>query len=70
MSNKDRNLKLSGNRSRCTVCGEVFNSVHGFDSHRVGVYPDRRCYTIPQMEERGFKLSSTGYWITASRLPG
>lgn len=63
------NLKLTGNRSRCTVCGEVFNSVHGFDRHRVGAAADRRCLGITEIQGRGFLKNAHGYWITAARLP-
>jgi len=32
-------------RCKCSVCGNVFSSIHGFDSHRVGEHGahERRC---------------------------
>lgn len=30
-------MKLRGDRCRCTACGELFNSTHAFDKHRVGL---------------------------------
>ncbi|KKN27728.1 hypothetical protein LCGC14_0861520 [marine sediment metagenome] len=44
-------------RSECTVCGEVFKSLWGFDAHRIAKYnlPDKeRCLSVRQMKKKGF----------------
>jgi hypothetical protein len=48
----------------CTVCGEEFKSLSGFDSHRIAKYnlPDKeRCLTARQMKNRGF-IKKDGVW--------
>ena len=58
---------LTGNRCRCSSCGEHFNSVSVFDRHRVGDWKDRglhrRCLTVAEMHSRGWALNSAGFWI-------
>ena len=41
------NGKLTGNRCRCSVCGEVFSTLSGFDSHRRGKYGSERKCVLP-----------------------
>lgn len=52
-------LKLTGNRCKCTACGEYFNSVAAFEKHRTGAYPNRVCDTA-KMEK-----NDSSYYITA-----
>jgi hypothetical protein len=60
-------VKLTGNRCQCPACGECFNSVFGFDRHRVGGWDNRRCLSIAAMLDKGFSRASSGFWITATR---
>jgi hypothetical protein len=60
-------MKLTGDRCRCSVCGEHFNSTGMFDRHRLGKYPDRRCLAAAEMLERGFSKNAAGFWIRAER---
>jgi hypothetical protein len=63
--------RLSGNRCLCRSCGGYFNSLKGFDRHRVGNYPElRRCLTPTEMLKRGMTVNSVGFWITEIRREG
>jgi hypothetical protein len=60
--------RLTGNRCLCRPCGQYFNSLKGFDRHRVGNYPSlRRCLTPPEMVKRGMTVNAAGFWITEIR---
>jgi hypothetical protein len=60
--------RLTGNRCLCQPCGQYFNSLKGFDRHRVGAYPNsRRCLTPPEMIRRGMTANRDGFWITETR---
>jgi hypothetical protein len=60
--------RLTGNRCLCQPCGEYFNSLKGFDRHRVGKYPSsRRCLAPPEMVKRGMTVNAAGFWITEIR---
>jgi hypothetical protein len=60
--------RLSGNRCLCRSCGQYFNSLKGFDRHRVGAYPNsRRCLTSPEMIRRGMTANRAGFWITETQ---
>ncbi len=51
--------------NECTVCGQVFGSLKGFDAHRVGKYtmPDsRRCLTEKELLSKGLHQRSNGVW--------
>lgn len=60
-------LRMTGNRCRCTACGEAFNSSSVFDRHRVGGWQgrgaDRRCLSPSEMRARGWTINAHGYWI-------
>ena len=64
-----------GNQCECTGCGEFFNSVYGFDKHRVFMDKDargryiedwdrRRCLTVAEMKAKGWSLNDYGFWVT------
>ncbi len=59
--------KFSGDRCRCPMCGEYFNSTRAFDRHRTGTYQplERRCLTTAEMEVRGMSRNVRGFWITS-----
>lgn len=64
--------RLSGNRCRCTACGEYFNSVSAFDRHRLGSYQNRggqrRCRTWRELRSLGWAVSAAGFWIERPRI--
>lgn len=63
-------IKLTGQKSFCTACGELFNSVCAFDRHRCGRFGhDRRCRSVTEMRERGMERNAKGFWTTGAR-PG
>ena len=56
----------------CRGCGKRFGRVSTFDSHMVGVGSRRRCLSVMEMQERGFKLNPRmqwtaggGYWASS-----
>ena len=53
-----------GQTSLCCGCGEIFNSVAGFDAHRKGE-EDRYCLTPDDMRKAGMSISTRGMWITS-----
>ncbi len=59
--------RLTGNRCRCSACGEYFNSVSTFDRHRHGGWQgrgaDRRCLSPAELKARGWTLNAHGFWI-------
>ena len=58
--------QLTGDRCLCRACGRYFVSTWSFDTHRAGVYTDRRCLDLESMKRAGFREVSDGYW----RVPG
>jgi len=58
--------KLTGSRCQCTVCGEVFGNVRGFDRHRIGTLgePDRRCLTAADLLAAGWRRNPRGILLT------
>jgi len=60
-------MTLTGNRCRCSGCGEYFNSTSMFDRHRAGDWKDRgsnrRCLSPAELSERGYLKNSAGFWI-------
>ena len=59
----DPKLPINTSRCLCSACGKYFGGVTAFDAHRVpGTARDRRCMGSAHMDERGFYLSSRGYW--------
>ena len=56
----DPKLPPYSNFCKCPACGEYFNSVSGFEYHRV----NGAC--VPP-NERGMKVNAKGYWIRRSR---
>jgi hypothetical protein len=71
----ERNMKLTGNRCRCSGCGEHFNSASAFDRHRTGTYGTLRqpctprCLTATEMQARGWLKNGAGFWVTGKH-PG
>ncbi|MGQ0834974.1 MAG: FDXHR family putative zinc-binding protein [Gammaproteobacteria bacterium] len=61
-------LPLTGNRCRCSACGQHFNSVTVFDRHRTGSWPDRRCLSPAEMSAKGWLRNDASFWITG-RMP-
>lgn len=55
--------RASGQSCECSVCGEIFNSLHGFDTHRYGKL-ERFCLTPEEMRKSGMSINSRGRWIT------
>ena len=68
MDTETTTRKLTGNHCQCPRCGLYFNSVHGFDHHRVGDYTDRRCLGPDELRAMGWSLNAGGWWIT-SKMP-
>ena len=66
------NPPIRGDRNECPTCGELFNSTHAFDKHRVGPYGEfgrhRRCLTNDEMAVRGMTRNAAGFWITQKRV--
>lgn len=61
--------KLTGQRSLCAACRELFRSVAAFDKHRTGKHGvDRRCRTVAEMTERGMVRNARGDWTTGARI--
>ena len=62
---------LTGQRSFCTACAELFRSTAAFDRHRVGKHGhDRRCRTIAEMEQAGMVRNARGDWTTGAKPQG
>jgi hypothetical protein len=64
--------RLTGSRCLCRGCGQLFNSVTAFDSHRVDdrtgpAHAARRCLTPAEMRRVGMSLNATEFWITEVR---
>jgi hypothetical protein len=71
---------LGGDRFRCMMCGDYFNSTYAFDQHRRGEYGritvrgrktrlegnTRRCLTVMDMQSAGWN-NRDGYWYTPIR---
>jgi len=47
----------------CAVCGKVFNTIGGFDSHRYGIWNNRRCKTEVELLGIGM-VQDNGAWTT------
>jgi hypothetical protein len=65
-------LCLTGSRCLCRGCGQLFNSVTAFDSHRVDdrtgpAHSARRCLTPAEMQRVGMSINSAEFWITEVR---
>lgn len=64
-------VRLTGSRCRCAKCAELFNSISVFDRHRVGNWEgrgaNRRCLTNLQMQAKGWRVNTRGFWIERSR---
>jgi hypothetical protein len=61
--------KLTGRACRCAACGEYFSRERAFDRHRTGTYAapgqwqgGRRCLTVAEMMERGWRRNGAGCW--------
>lgn len=52
---------LTGDQCRCTSCGLAFKSTSGFDAHRVGKYPARRCLSLTELQARGYAHNNLGF---------
>jgi hypothetical protein len=60
--------RLTGGRSECAACGELFSSVREFDRHRIGTYAEpgewghkRRCMTPAEMDAGGWIRNARGF---------
>lgn len=62
-------LTLRGDINQCPGCGEIFNSTHAFEMHRVGPHEGnrRRCLTIDEMQARGMVKVGLGRWASRRR---
>ena len=60
-------LKVSHSKCRCPTCGLFFNSIAGFDKHRVPdeIVEGKRCRSEAEMLEAGMATNTAGYWVTA-----
>jgi hypothetical protein len=63
----DPMLPAGTDRCRCTACGLYFGSSYGFDQHRTGPYPGRRCRTVEELRARGWSINASGHWTTSKR---
>jgi hypothetical protein len=63
----------------CRSCGQDFGSVQAFDLHRIGDHAQlwspehpngRRCLSISELEQRGFRRNTRGRWSKSSYLTG
>lgn len=63
------NARLTGKRSQCTGCGEVFSTEANFDKHRRGKFqPDERHCVDPESIGLEIKTCATGtYWAMPGR---
>jgi hypothetical protein len=63
---------LGGERCRCPTCGLYFNSVSGFDRHRVGKIgsPERRCLTDTELGAAGWTRGPKGHWLRPASASG
>jgi hypothetical protein len=66
--------RLRGNRCQCPTCGELFNSVSGFDRHRMGDFAKsgelrhyRCCLSPAKMTAQGWSRNVAGFWIRQAR---
>ena len=58
-------MKLTGSRNQCGACHQYFNSNYVFSQHRVGEHgKDRRCMTMTEMQDKGWKKNTAGFWTT------
>ncbi len=61
-------MKLKGKRCQCSACEQGFNRESTFNKHRVGVIGvDRRCLTVEEMKDRGWRKNDLGFWLQAPR---
>lgn len=60
-----KGLSLTGKRCQCGACEQYFNSMTGFEAHRVGSFtPDkRRCLTVTEISGLGYIKNQDGFWI-------
>lgn len=61
-------MTLTNDHNQCPTCSEYFNSTRAFDTHRTGTYdpPQRRCFSVLEMEAKGMSKNSYGFWIRRS----
>lgn len=57
-------LPVGSNVCGCRDCGMCFETVRGFDAHRVGAHDkgERRCLSEGEMSEKGMSRNSRGRW--------
>lgn len=56
--------QLTGNRCQCTVCGDYFGSVRGFDRHRIGPIDSRACLPAAALLASGWQRNARGFLLT------
>lgn len=59
-------LPYGTNYCKCAACGEYFNSVYAFDTHRAGKPGSRSCLTPAEMTVKGMEVSKRGYWVSTT----
>lgn len=62
-------LTLRGDRNQCPGCGQLFNSTHAFELHRIGPHENngRRCLTPNEMHAKGMRTVAGGWWVSKLR---
>lgn len=70
-------------KNMCSLCGEDFDALSGFDAHRVGTHEytysegvqmdpmredGRRCLSANEMTSLGFYLDDAGRWRVAANV--
>ena len=66
-----RTARLTGNRCLCRGCGQAFNSLSGFERHRVGDYGvDRRCLAPGDLSAKGWSRNAKGFWSRSAPHAG
>jgi len=56
-------FSYAGSYCLCSECNEIFNSLWGFDMHRVGI-TERWCLDEAEMRKKGMSINAKGVWIT------
>lgn len=63
--NSHLTTKIEKNISKCSQCGQVFNSVYAFDKHQ-SLSGEKVICTHP--DDLGMSFNTRGYWITEPRF--
>jgi hypothetical protein len=60
-------MKLTGQQCECTACKQLFGRTSTFDAHRQGKVGERRCLSVMEMEEKGWRRNPKEFWKRAPR---